>query len=117
MKIGLLGKHVIVHLTADQQSQIGGNHVPNGGNIKVAAGTIVADFEPENTKPHKVNIKVHGDSRDDLWVTSAEHGKAQGQYEFPIEVIMETEGEAAKVETSVPAVQEENKTEEINPVK
>lgn len=111
MKLGLLGKVVIMHLSLPQQGVAGGNHVPNYGNLRIAPAIIVNDPEPENENPHPVNLKVFCDSRDELWVTGAMPGSEPGQWETK-------EAFDARKEETPPEVEvKKEEAEFITPVK
>lgn len=70
-----IGDIVILNLTEDQQTKLGGNHDPKTGNVKVAAAIVVAVWsEP------CLNLKVIGDSDNNLWVTSSSQGDQPGMW-------------------------------------
>lgn len=77
-----IGRIVILFLTDEQKQKLGGNHVTAPATSKTAPAMIVAVWGDEPTSA--VNLKVMGDSENNIWVTSATQGDQPGQWSWPV---------------------------------
>lgn len=71
------GKIVILNLTDDQRKALGGNHTTSPASESTAPAIIVESWS-EST----ANLKVFGDSENNIWVTSAPKGDKPGEWKF-----------------------------------
>lgn len=91
------GRMVILHLTEEQRKKLGGNHDTGEHSHTVAPAVIVKAWG--NTETSVANLKVLGDSENNIWVTSAQQGTGPNQWEDPIaySVRMEEERKASEI--------------------
>ena len=73
-----IGRIVIVNLNDEHATLLGGNHDPKYGKEKKAPAMIVAVWSDTC-----VNLKVFGDSANNIWLTSSNQGDQPGQWAWP----------------------------------
>lgn len=91
-KTPTIGRMVIYRPTATDRQSIGGNN-----ENKECPATIVAVWG--DTPEAAVNLKVHGDGPNDVWVTSKHCGEGPGTWSWPEIVLSGANGPVATAQS------------------
>lgn len=79
-----IGRIVIYNLTPEQQVKLGGNHCTHYENGTVTGSNKAVAIIVAVWSDTCVNLKVLGDSNNNLWVTSATQGDQLYQWNWPV---------------------------------